>query len=81
MRGWGGGMGCVCAWPGGGGMRGMHAPQPDTTRYGRSMSGRYASYWNAFLFSIDSTRMFNFKRFCEIFRDLLGTTKNILQLK
>ena len=29
-------------------------PQPDTTRYGRSMSGRYASYWNAFLFNINS---------------------------
>ena len=26
-----------------------HAPPPDTTRYGRSMGGRYASYWNAFL--------------------------------
>ena len=25
-------------------------PRPDTTRYGRSMRGRYASYWNAFLF-------------------------------
>ena len=23
---------------------------PDTTRYGRSLRGRYASYWNAFLF-------------------------------
>ena len=23
-------------------------PQPDTTRYGQSMSRRYASYWNAF---------------------------------
>ena len=26
------------------------SPKPDTMRYGRSMSGRYASYWNAFLF-------------------------------
>ena len=26
-------------------------PRPDTTRYGRSMRGRYASYWNAFLFN------------------------------
>ena len=25
-------------------------PPPDTTRYGRSMRRRYASYWNAFLF-------------------------------
>ena len=47
----------------GGGMRGRggghvwwghawHAyppPAPDTTRYGRSMSGRYTSYWKAFL--------------------------------
>ena len=36
-------------WP-----QGVHAchtrpPGPDTTRYGRSMSGRYASYWNTFL--------------------------------
>ena len=44
--------GCVC-FPGGvclGGMRVTHPPWPDTTRYGRSMSGRYASYRNAFLF-------------------------------
>ena len=26
-----------------------HACPPDTMRYGRSMRGRYASYWNAFL--------------------------------
>ena len=63
-----GGLACMarggCAWPGGmrgrgmGGMRAMHAPlppQPDTTRYGRSMSGRYASYWNAFLFKRANT--------------------------
>ena len=31
-----------------GGMRGMHTPP--STRYGQSMRGRYASYWNAFLF-------------------------------
>ena len=30
--------GCAC-----------HAHPPDTMRYGRSMRGRYASYWNAFL--------------------------------
>ena len=35
------------AWPGG--VHVMHAPGPDTTRYGQSMSGQYASYWNAFL--------------------------------
>ena len=43
----------VCMLPGGvcpGGMRVTHPPWPDTTRYGRSMSGRYASYRNAFLF-------------------------------
>ena len=34
----GGGGGCAC-----------HTCPPDTTRYGRSMRGRYASYWNAFL--------------------------------
>ena len=33
-----------------GGMHGIHAPQPDTARYGQSMSGRYTCYWNAFLF-------------------------------
>ena len=32
-----------------GGMHAPPSPRPDTTRYGRSMSGRYASYWNAFL--------------------------------
>ena len=31
-----------------GGVRAMHT-SPDTMRYGRSMHGRYASYWNAFL--------------------------------
>ena len=41
-------------WVGGyvwqGGMHATHAPL-DITRYGRSMRGRYASYWNAFLLS------------------------------
>ena len=32
-----------------GGMCGMHTPP---TRYGRSLRGRYASYWNAFLFRV-----------------------------
>ena len=48
MRGWGGGVhgwgACVAG--------GMHAPPPSATYYGygiRSMSGRYVSYWNAFL--------------------------------
>ena len=51
MHGWGVCMAGGCAWPGGvhgqGGMCGMHVPHPwpDTTR-----CGRYASYWNAFLF-------------------------------
>ena len=46
---------CVVQGVGGmrgpGGMHGPHTPppRPDTMRYGRSMSGRYASYWNAFL--------------------------------
>ena len=55
MAGWGhawqgvhdGGMhirgACMAWW----GVCGMHAP--NTTRYCRSMRGRYASYWNAFL--------------------------------
>ena len=32
-------------------------PQPDTMRYGWSMSERYASYWNAFLFHIISQNL------------------------
>ena len=47
-----------CSWQGcirgtacmAGGMHATHASPPDTTRYGRSMRGRYVSYWNAFLF-------------------------------
>ena len=31
------------------GLCAIHAPWPDTMRYGQSMNGRYASYWNAFL--------------------------------
>ena len=58
MRGQGGmcgGGACVAgghAWQGGMCGRGCacHAHLPlDTTRYGRPMRGRYASYWNAFL--------------------------------
>ena len=41
------------AWQGGvhgRGCMGVHGREPpDTVRYGRSMRGRYASYWNAFL--------------------------------
>ena len=52
----GGGVhGRGCAWWGacmaGGvhdGGHACHTHPPDTTRYGRSMRGRYASYWNAF---------------------------------
>ena len=42
-------QGCVCG--GGHAWQGACMPHmpPDTTRYGRSMRGRYASYWNAFL--------------------------------
>ena len=43
----------------GGGMHGMHPPEPDTRRYGRSMSERYASYWNALLFFNLGIRKFN----------------------
>ena len=62
---WPGVLGCafqgVCmagghVWLGGmhagGHAHAMHAPQPDIMRYGRSMSGWYASYWNAFLFIV-----------------------------
>ena len=56
-----GGMhGGGCAWQGACMARvawqGMCMPcmPPSTMRYGRSMRGRYASYWNAFLFSLKS---------------------------
>ena len=50
--------GCACQgghnWQGGhvwqGSMHAMHPPHTHTMRYVRSMRGRYASYWNAFLF-------------------------------
>ena len=38
-----------CAWQGG--MRGTHALPPGRYYEIRSMSGRYASYWNPFLFN------------------------------
>ena len=41
---WGGVHGWGHACPGEGGVC-----MPDTMRYGRSMSGWYTSYWNAFL--------------------------------
>ena len=43
-----------CAWQGACMAGGVHVhathdpPPPGTTRYGRLMRGRYASYWNAF---------------------------------
>ena len=65
---WQGGMrGRGCAWQGvcmvvghawqrghawQGGMHAMDTPPPNTTRYGQSMRGRYACYWNAFLLVI-----------------------------
>ena len=41
-----------------GGVHGLQPPPPGsvTTRYGRSMRGRYASYWNAFLFTLNSAK-------------------------
>ena len=48
-----GGGACVAeghAWQGG--MHAMDTPPPNTTRYGQSMRGRYACYWNAFLLVI-----------------------------
>ena len=65
--------GCVCGWGAcmagacimgghawGGGMCDTHAPACRYCGYGiRSMSGRYASYWNAFLFS-NSKQIFLF---------------------
>ena len=47
MHGWGACMvrgACMVK----GGVHGMHTHHP-STRYGRSMHGQYASYWNAFL--------------------------------
>ena len=45
-----------CAWVGGMHGRGACMPHmpPDTMRYGQSMRGWYASYWNAFLFTCAS---------------------------
>ena len=49
-------VGCVCgrghAWQGGMCDRGhaCHAHPSNTMRYGQSMRGQYAYYWNAFLF-------------------------------
>ena len=45
-------VGACMAWQGVcvvGDVHATHTP-PNTMRYGRSMHGRYASYWNAFLF-------------------------------
>ena len=53
MHGWGACVDGGHAWPGACVAREGGAaspPPPDTTRYDRSMSGRYASYWNAFLY-------------------------------
>ena len=48
--GWGGMHGCGGMRGREGGMLDMHAPKDRYYGYGiRSMSGRYASYWNAFL--------------------------------
>ena len=52
-RAWQGEGACMMGGMHGGGVHGRGACMPhtpDTTRYGRSMRGRYASYWNAFLF-------------------------------
>ena len=56
---WLGGHACLggmhgqgCAWSGGmhgGGCVPHMPPRPDAMRYSWSMSGCYASYWNAFL--------------------------------
>ena len=55
MHGWG------HAWLGGMCSHGACMPcplqQPDTTRYGQSMSRRYTSYWNAFLFGPTHTEL------------------------
>ena len=61
--------GCVVK----GGMRGKRGlcmvctnPHP-STRYGRSMRGRYASYWNAFLFSICVVKIFISSEYSNLF--------------
>ena len=53
----GGGMhgeGGACVAKGGHAWQGGHAwyAHPPSMRYGRSMRGRYASYWNAFLLRV-----------------------------
>ena len=42
----------MCGEGGMHGKRGVPHPPLDTTRYSRSMRGRYASHWNAFLFNV-----------------------------
>ena len=49
---WWGVHGWGCAWQAGG-LHAMHTPSRRYYGYGiRSMSGRYTSYWNAFLFEL-----------------------------
>ena len=51
VRDWWGGL---CGWGGvhGWGRAWYARPPPHTMRYGRSMRGRYASYWNALCFAL-----------------------------
>ena len=67
----------------GGGVRGeggrhawyAHPPLPPSMRYSRSMHGQYASYWNAFLFSITIANSFRNSLF-EIFSLTMATDCN-----
>ena len=74
-----------CAWQGAcvaeGGVCGRGCachtrPPPNTTRYGRSMRGRYASYWNTFLLKLvanpdhwQTTWLFRIKKFINSITD------------
>ena len=60
-----------------GGMCAKHPP-PDTTRYSRSMRGRYASYWNVFLLqSYLQELAHNF----EFLVNIRSTSSNVYYLK
>ena len=54
---------CVCP----GHLHAMHTPLPDNMRYGWSMRGRYAFYWDAFLFLV----------ICNIFTDCNLTARSV----
>ena len=63
MHAWGACVACTLSWP-------------DTTRYGRSMSRQYASYWNAFLFFVAITFSRNVDAFLRVLLPQVRTSKS-----